>query len=137
MRVSPDGTFHGLRPSHGCQTACWVSADPGALERRHVALHPVIDYRPYISASPDVFPPGHSGYDQGVAADLQIPTKLRDQIDEWVDQFKNHFLHLGDRPVDQPEWSVVSRPILRALGAAVLAGLVLFAAPSRWSHVSL
>ena len=104
MRVSPDGTFHGLRPSHLCRAACRVSADPGPLERRHVALHPVIDYRPYISGSPDVFPPGHPGYDQGVATDLQIPTTLQRQIETWIAEFRENFLHIGDRPVDQPVW---------------------------------
>lgn len=75
------------------------------MERRYVALHPVVDYRPYISASPDVFPPGHPGYDQGVSADLQIPEALRNQIEDWVSQFRDNFLHAGDRPVDQPVWS--------------------------------
>ena len=103
MRVSPDGTFHGLRPSHLCRAACRMQADP-APPRPFLALHPVIDYRPYIMASPDVFPPGHPGYDQGVAADLQIPADLRAQIETWIDEFKENFLHLGDRPVDQPVW---------------------------------
>ena len=103
MRVSPDGTFDGLRPSHLCRAACRVQAGHGPM-RLHVALHPVIDYRPYISASPDVFPPGHSGYDQGMAADLQIPVELHDQIETWIEEFKSNFLHLGDRPVDQPVW---------------------------------
>lgn len=105
MRVSPDGTFHGLRASHLCRAACRVEVDPGPMERRYVALHPVVDYRPYISASPDVFPPGHPGYDQGVSADLQIPEALRNQIEDWVSQFRDNFLHAGDRPVDQPVWS--------------------------------
>lgn len=106
MRVSPDGTFHGLRASHLCRAACRVEVDPGPMDRRFVALHPVVDYRPYISASPDVFPPGHPGYNQGVAADLQIPETLRNEIENWVAGFKDNFLHLGDRPVDQPMWSV-------------------------------
>ena len=95
MRVSPDGTFHGLRESHLCRAASRVPADPGPLDRPLVALHPVINYRPYISASPDVFPPGHPGYDQGVAADLQIPQVLRDDIEGWISQFKTHFRHFG------------------------------------------
>ena len=103
MRVSLDGTFHGLRASHLCRAACRVSADPGPA-RPHIALHPVIDYRPYISGSPDVFPPGHPGYDQGVAADLQIPEALQGQIEDWIAGFTDNFLHLGDRPVDQPVW---------------------------------
>ena len=109
MRVSPDGTIHGLRPSHLCRAACRLSAErgpdgPPLPARPLIALHPVIDYRLYITASPDVFPPGHPGYDQGVAADLQIPAKLRDQIETWIGQFTGNFLHLGDRPVDQPVW---------------------------------
>ncbi|MDV6300123.1 hypothetical protein R3P82_13520 [Dietzia maris] len=105
MRVSTDGTFHGLRASHLCRAACRVPVDPGPFNRRLLALHPVINYRPYITASPDVFPPGHPGYDQGVAADLQIPQALRNEIEDWIDQFKTHFRHLGDRPVDQPVWT--------------------------------
>lgn len=105
MRVSPDGTFHGLRPSHLCRAACRMQADPAPPRPLlALALHPVIDYRPYIMASPDVFPPGHHGYDQGVAADLQIPANLRARIERWIDEFKENFLHLGDRPVDQPVW---------------------------------
>lgn len=104
MRVSPDGNFHGLRQSHLCRAACRVPADPRP-KRRHVALHPVIDYRPYISASLDVFPPGHPSHGQGVAADLQIPQVLRNEIEGWIGQFKSNFRHLGDRPVDQPVWS--------------------------------
>lgn len=103
MRVSPDGTFHGLQASHLCRAACRVERDPGP-NRPLVALHPVIDYRPYNTASPDVFPPGHPGYDQGVAADLQIPGALQGRIEDWVDEFRVNFLHLGDRPVDQPVW---------------------------------
>lgn len=108
MRVSPDGTFHGLRPSHLCRAACRAPADLGldpGLGRRAVALHPVIDYRPYIAASPDVFPAGHPGYDQGVAGDLEIPAELQAEIEAWIGEFTEHFLHLGDRPVDQPVWS--------------------------------
>lgn len=104
MRVSPDGAFHGLRPSHLCRAACRVPADPGPM-RPLVSLHPVIDYRPYIHASSDVFPPGHPGYDQGVAADLEIPAALQASIEAWIGEFRTHFLHLGDRPVDQPVWS--------------------------------
>ena len=105
MRVSPDGTFHGLRASHLCRVAFRVPVDPGLFKRRLIALHPVIDYQRYISASPDVFPPGHPGYDQGVAADLQIPQALRNEIEDWIGQFKTNFRHLGDRPVDQPVWA--------------------------------
>ncbi|MFD2395262.1 hypothetical protein ACFSSF_17645 [Dietzia aerolata] len=105
MRVSPDGTFHELRASHLCRAACRVPVDLGPFNRRILALHPVINYRPYISASPDVFPPGHPGYDQGVAADLQIPQALRNEIEDWIGQFKTNFRHLGDRPVDQPVWA--------------------------------
>lgn len=44
------------------------------------------------------------GYNQGVAADLQIPAALQDLIEDWIGEFKNNFLDLGDRPVDQPVW---------------------------------
>lgn len=105
MRVSPNGPSYELKPSHLCRAACRMREDSGQGHRRLLALHPVIDYRPYISASPDVFPPGHPGYDQGVAADLDIPQALRVEIEHWIDQFKYNFRHLGDRPVDQPVWS--------------------------------
>lgn len=67
-------------------------------------LHPRHDYRPYLFGDPTLFPPGHTGYDQGVAADLDIPDALRDDIESWIAEWKENFLHLGDRPVDQPVW---------------------------------
>lgn len=105
MRVSPGGTFHGLRASHLCRAACRGSADPGPARRPLVALHPVINYRPYVSATAGVFPPGQPNQTQGVAADLQIPEPLQARIENWVGEFRDHFLHLGDRPVDQPVWT--------------------------------
>lgn len=53
--------------------------------------------------TPNAYELRNSG--QGVAADLQIPQALRNEIEDWIDQFKTHFRHLGDRPVDQPVWT--------------------------------
>lgn len=78
------------------------------MERPYVALHPVIDYRPYISASPDVFPPGHPGYNQGVATDLQIPTALQNQIERHTRSDRSRSsvrcgAFRGHDPVDRPD----------------------------------
>lgn len=104
MRVSPDGTFHGLRPSQGCRAACRIPGDPGLLNSRFVLLSPVADARTYISASPDLLPPGHRGGIHAVAADLQMTEALRSRIEEWISQFTDNFLHSADRPIDQPVW---------------------------------
>lgn len=104
MRVSPNGEFHGLRPSHGCRAACRVPADPGLAESRFVLLRAGIDTRTYISASPDLFPEDHRGGIHGVAGDLEIPTTLRADIEDWIAQFRNNFVHLADRPVDRTVW---------------------------------
>ncbi|MBM7232045.1 MULTISPECIES: hypothetical protein [Dietzia] len=40
-----------------------------------------------------------------MAADLQIPQALQNEVENWISQFKANFRHLGDRPVDQPVWS--------------------------------
>ncbi|GLB63810.1 hypothetical protein NCCP2495_16890 [Dietzia sp. NCCP-2495] len=103
MRLATDGGVEGRLPWYLCRASGRVPHDFGP-EQPFVALHPMINYRPYIAASPDVFPPGHPGYDQGVAGDLQIPAPLRERIEQWVAEFTGNFLHLGDRPVDQPVW---------------------------------
>lgn len=90
--------------TQGCRASHRVAAEPDLARRPRIGLQPVRDYPPYVYGSPDVFPPGHPGYDQGVAADLDIPAVLREELESWIEQWRENFLHPGDRPVDQPVW---------------------------------
>lgn len=91
-------------PSHGSRAAWRLQEEPGLAERPRLCLSPKLDYRPYLFGHHSFFPVGHPGYDQGVAADLDIPQVLADEIEAWIAEWKDTFLHLGDRPVDQPVW---------------------------------
>lgn len=91
-------------PSHGSRAAWRLQQDSDLAALPRLCLSPKLDYRPYLFGSPDVFPAGHPGHDQGVAADLDIPDGLRDDLETWIGEWREGFLHHGDRPVDQPVW---------------------------------
>lgn len=91
-------------PSHGSRAAWRLQEEPGLASLPRLCLSPVQYYEAHLFGSPSAFPPGHRRHDQGVAADLDLPGDLRDDIEAWIDEWKENFVHLGDRPVDQPVW---------------------------------
>ncbi|MGX1595767.1 hypothetical protein ACWIDS_01670 [Dietzia maris] len=91
-------------PSHGSRAAWRLQEEPGLASLPRLCLSPVQYYGAYLFGSSSAFPPGHRRHDQGVAADLDIPGELRDDLEGWIEEWEENFVHLGDRPVDQPVW---------------------------------